>query len=223
MEPVRLELENICKEYRQGDTLIHALENVNLVIEPGEYLSITGQSGSGKSTLMNILGCLDVPTRGKYRIGGQDVHAMSARELSAFRSRTIGFIFQSFCLLPELNALENVELPLLYQKLPKKERRRRAEEALLRVGLENRMYHRPNQMSGGQQQRTAIARAIASQPCVILADEPTGNLDSASGKAVMEILTELNGEGKTVVIITHDDKIAKTTRTNVHICNGIVS
>lgn len=223
MEPIRLELENICKEYQQGDTIIHALQNVSLVIEPGEYLSITGQSGSGKSTLMNILGCLDVPTSGKYRIGGQDVQAMSSGELAAFRSRTIGFIFQNFCLLPELNAMENVELPLLYQKVPKKERQKRAEEALIRVGLESRMYHRPSQMSGGQQQRTAIARAIASQPAVILADEPTGNLDSASGQAVMEILGELNREGKTVVLITHDDKIAKRTRTNVHICNGIVS
>lgn len=148
---------------------------------------------------------------------------MTPGELADFRSRTIGFIFQSFCLMPDLNALENVELPLLYQKVPKKERKQRAMEALRRVGLENRMRHRPSQMSGGQQQRTAIARAIASQPSVILADEPTGNLDSESGKAVMEILGELNREGKTVVIITHDDKIAKTTRTNVRICNGIVS
>lgn len=223
MEPVRLELEDICKNYQQGDTIIHALQHVNLVIEPGEYLSITGQSGSGKSTLMNILGCLDVPSSGYYHIGGQDMGKMTPGELADFRSRTIGFIFQSFCLMPDLNALENVELPLLYQKVPKKERKQRAMEALRRVGLENRMRHRPSQMSGGQQQRTAIARAIASQPSVILADEPTGNLDSESGKAVMEILGELNREGKTVVIITHDDKIAKTTRTNVRICNGIVS
>lgn len=223
MEPVRLELQDICKNYQQGDTIIHALQHVNLIIEPGEYLSITGQSGSGKSTLMNILGCLDVPTSGSYRIGGQDMGKMTPGELADFRSRTIGFIFQSFCLMPDLNALENVELPLLYQKVPKKERKQRAMEALCRVGLENRMRHRPSQMSGGQQQRTAIARAIASQPSVILADEPTGNLDSGSGKAVMEILGELNREGKTVVIITHDDKIAKTTRTNVRICNGIVS
>ena len=223
MEPVRLELEDICKNYQQGDTTIHALQHVNLVIEPGEYLSITGQSGSGKSTLMNILGCLDVPSSGYYRIGGQDMGKMTPGELADFRSRTIGFIFQSFCLMPDLNALENVELPLLYQKVPKKERKQRAMEALRRVWLENRMRHRPSQMSGGQQQRTAIARAIASQPSVILADEPTGNLDSESGKAVMEILGELNREGKTVVIITHDDKIAKTTRTNVRICNGIVS
>lgn len=223
MEPVRLELQDICKNYQQGDTIIHALQHVNLIIEPGEYLSITGQSGSGKSTLMNILGCLDVPTSGSYRIGGQDMGKMTPGELADFRSRTIGFIFQSFCLMPDLNALENVELPLLYQKVPKNERKQRAMEALCRVGLENRMRHRPSQMSGGQQQRTAIARAIASQPSVILADEPTGNLDSGSGKAVMEILGELNREGKTVVIITHDDKIAKTTRTNVRICNGIVS
>ena len=160
MEPVRLELQDICKNYQQGDTIIHALQHVNLIIEPGEYLSITGQSGSGKSTLMNILGCLDVPTSGSYRIGGQDMGKMTPGELADFRSRTIGFIFQSFCLMPDLNALENVELPLLYQKVPKKERKQRAMEALCRVGLENRMRHRPSQMSGGQQQRTAIARAI---------------------------------------------------------------
>lgn len=223
MEPVALDMEGICKTYWQGDAEIHALQNVNLHIAPGEFLAITGQSGSGKSTLMNILGCLDTPTDGSYRIGGREIGEMSPRELAAFRSRTIGFIFQNFCLVPDLDAQENVELPLLYQGLPRRERRERAREALERVGLGERLHHRPNQMSGGQQQRVAVARAISARPGVILADEPTGNLDRLSGKAVMKILVELNNEGKTVILITHDDKIAKTSRRQVRICDGIVS
>ena len=221
MEPVALDMEGICKTYWQGDAEIHALQNVNLHIAPGEFLAITGQSGSGKSTLMNILGCLDTPTDGSYRIGGREIGEMSPRELAAFRSRTIGFIFQNFCLVPDLDAQENVELPLLYQGLPRRERRERAREALERVGLGERLHHRPNQMSGGQQQ--AVARAISARPGVILADEPTGNLDRLSGEAVMKILVELNNEGKTVILITHDDKIAKTSRRQVRICDGIVS
>ncbi|HIY27529.1 MAG TPA: ABC transporter ATP-binding protein [Firmicutes bacterium] len=223
MEPVALDMEGICKTYWQGDAEIHALQNVNLHIAPGEFLAITGQSGSGKSTLMNILGCLDTPTDGSYRIGGREIGEMSPRELAAFRSRTIGFIFQNFCLVPDLDAQENVELPLLYQGLPRRERRERAREALERVGLGERLHHRPNQMSGGQQQRVAVARAISARPGVILADEPTGNLDRLSGEAVMKILVELNNEGKTVILITHDDKIAKTSRRQVRICDGIVS
>ena len=223
MEPVALDMEGICKTYWQGDAEIHALQNVNLHIAPGEFLAITGQSGSGKSTLMNILGCLDTPTDGSYRIGGREIGEMSPRELAAFRSRTIGFIFQNFCLVPDLDAQENVELPLLYQGLPRRERLERAREALERVGLGERLHHRPNQMSGGQQQRVAVARAISARPGVILADEPTGNLDRLSGEAVMKILVELNNEGKTVILITHDDKIAKTSRRQVRICDGIVS
>ena len=223
MEPVALDMEGICKTYWQGDAEIHALQNVNLHIAPGEFLAITGQSGSGKSTLMNILGCLDTPTDGSYRIGGREIGEMSPRELAAFRSRTIGFIFQNFCLVPDLDAQENVELPLLYQGLPRRERRERAREALERVGLASRLHHRPNQMSGGQQQRVAVARAISARPGVIFADEPTGNLDRLSGEAVMKILVELNNEGKTVILITHDDKIAKTSRRQVRICDGIVS
>ena len=223
MEPVALDMEGICKTYWQGDAEIHALQNVNLHITPGEFLAITGQSGSGKSTLMNILGCLDTPTDGSYRIGGREIGEMSPRELAAFRSRTIGFIFQNFCLVPDLDAQENVELPLLYQGLPRRERRERAREALERVGLGTRLHHRPNQMNGGQQQRVAVARAISARPGVILADEPTGNLDRLSGEAVMKILVELNNEGKTVILITHDDKIAKTSRRQVRICDGIVS
>ena len=223
MEPVALDMEGICKTYWQGDAEIRALQNVNLHIAPGEFLAITGQSGSGKSTLMNILGCLDTPTDGSYRIGGREIGEMSPRELAAFRSRTIGFIFQNFCLVPDLDAQENVELPLLYQGLPHRERRERAREALERVGLGERLHHRPNQMSGGQQQRVAVARAISARPGVILADEPTGNLDRLSGEAVMKILVELNNEGKTVILITHDDKIAKTSRRQVRICDGIVS
>ncbi len=223
MEPVRLELENVCKTYYQGETPVHALSHVSLSIEPGTFLSITGQSGSGKSTLMNILGCLDVPTSGIYRIGGRETGNMNSHELASFRNRTIGFVFQNFCLIPSLDATENVELPLRYQGLPRKERHRMAEEALCRVGLSQRLHHRPSQMSGGQQQRVAVARAIAAGPSVILADEPTGNLDRASGEGVMAILKELNEEGKTVVLITHDDKIAKTAREQVRIRNGIVN
>ena len=223
MEPVALDMEGICKTYWQGDAEIRALQNVNLHIAPGEFLAITGQSVSGKSTLMIMLGCLDTPTDGSYRIGGREIGEMSPRELAAFRSRTIGFIFQNFCLVPDLDAQENVELPLLYQGLPRRERRERAREALERVGLGERLHHRPNQMSGGQQQRVAVARAISARPGVILADEPTGNLDRLSGEAVMKILVELNNEGKTVILITHDDKIAKTSRRQVRICDGIVS
>ncbi|HIS49818.1 MAG TPA: ABC transporter ATP-binding protein [Candidatus Gallacutalibacter pullistercoris] len=216
-------MEHICKEYTQGDTIIHALRDVDLTIESGEFLSITGQSGSGKSTLMNILGCLDVPTSGIYRIGGKEVNFMPPAALAAFRSRTIGFIFQNFCLIPDLDALENVELPLRYQGIPKRERHRMAEEALERVGLSHRLHHRPSQMSGGQQQRTAIARAIAARPSVILADEPTGNLDRASGEGIMSILQELHQEGKSVVLITHDNKIAKTAERHLDIRDGIVN
>lgn len=220
---MKLEMEHICKEYTQGDTIIHALRDIDLTIESGEFLSITGQSGSGKSTLMNILGCLDVPTSGIYRIGGKEVNFMPPAALAAFRSRTIGFIFQNFCLIPDLDALENVELPLRYQGIPKRERHRMAEEALGRVGLSNRLHHRPSQMSGGQQQRTAIARAIAARPSVILADEPTGNLDRASGEGIMSILQELHQEGKSVVLITHDNKIAKTAERHLDIRDGIVN
>lgn len=220
---MKLEMEHICKEYTQGDTIIHALRDVDLTIESGEFLSITGQSGSGKSTLMNILGCLDVPTSGIYRIGGKEVNFMPPAALAAFRSRTIGFIFQNFCLIPDLDALENVELPLRYQGIPKRERHRMAEEALERVGLSHRLHHRPSQMSGGQQQRTAIARAIAARPSVILADEPTGNLDRASGEGIMSILQELHQEGKSVVLITHDNKIAKTAERHLDIRDGIVN
>lgn len=220
---MKLEMEHICKEYTQGDTVIRALRDVDLTIESGEFLSITGQSGSGKSTLMNILGCLDVPTSGIYRIGGKEVNSMPPTALASFRSRTIGFIFQNFCLIPDLDALENVELPLRYQGVPKRERRRMAEEALERVGLSHRLHHRPSQMSGGQQQRTAIARAIAAKPSVILADEPTGNLDRASGEGIMSILQELHQEGKSVILITHDDKIAKTAQRHLDIRDGIVN
>ena len=223
MEPVALDMKGICKTYWQGDAEIRALQNVNLHIAPGEFLAITGQSGSGKSTLMNILGCLDTPTEGSYRIGGREIGEMSPWELAVFRSRTIGFIFQNFCLVPDLDAQENVELPLLYQGLPRRERRERAREALERVGLGERLHHRPNQMSGGQQQRAAVAQALSARPGVILADAPTGNLDRLFGEAGMKILVELNNEGKTVILITHDDKIAKTSRRQVRICDGIVS
>lgn len=219
-----IDVRQMSKIYNEGrENEVRALDDISLTVKWGEFLCILGQSGSGKSTLMNILGCLDTPTDGSYRIGGREIGEMSPRELAAFRSRTIGFIFQNFCLVPDLDAQENVELPLLYQGLPRRERRERAREALERVGLGERLHHRPNQMSGGQQQRVAVARAISARPGVILADEPTGNLDRLSGEAVMKILVELNNEGKTVILITHDDKIAKTSRRQVRICDGIVS
>ena len=203
-----ISVSSIYKTYELDGKTIHALSDVSLTIGSGELAAIEGPSGSGKSTLMNILGCLDTPTSGKYFLDGEDVSGMSERKLTRIRNRTIGFIFQSFNLISGQNALENVELPLIYRKVERAKRRHMAEEALERVGLADRMHHLPTQMSGGQQQRVAIARAIAAKPPIILADEPTGNLDPESGKAVMDILRELNKEGKTVVLITHDRKIA---------------
>lgn len=203
-----ISVSNIYKTYELDGKTINALSNVSIDIGRGEFAAIEGPSGSGKSTLMNILGCLDTPTSGRYFLDGEDVSEMSERKLTRIRNRTIGFIFQSFNLISGQDALENVELPLIYRGVEREKRRRIAEEALKRVGLADRMHHLPMQMSGGQQQRVAIARAIAAKPPIILADEPTGNLDPESGKAVMDILRELNKEGKTVVLITHDRKIA---------------
>lgn len=213
-------ISNIYKIYNKGENEVRALDGVSLSIDPGEFVAIVGQSGSGKSTLMNILGCLDTPTSGEYRLGGQDVAGLDERKLTQIRNREIGFVFQGFNLIPGLDALENVELPLVYRGMPKEERRRLARSALDEVGLSGRLRHKPAQMSGGQQQRVAIARAIAAKPPIILADEPTGNLDSKSGEAVMHILNELNAEGKTVVLITHDDKIAKAAGRTLKIQDG---
>ena len=202
-----IEMQNICKTYTLGAGRVHALDRVNFSVAQGEMVAILGPSGSGKSTLMNLLGCLDVPDGGTYRLAGQAVERMTEGQLSAVRGRTVGFVFQGFHLLPGLTALENVALPLLYRGIPDRVRRRMARESLAQVGLAERMHHRPAQLSGGQQQRVAIARAIAGQPPVLLADEPTGNLDSAAGREILALLGDLHRQGHTVVMITHDPAI----------------
>lgn len=211
---------DLCKKYNVGGSEVRALDGVSFDIMNGEYVTITGVSGSGKSTLMNIMGCLDTPTSGVYMLDGCDVSGMDDRELSRIRSRKIGFIFQSFNLIPSLTALENVELPLVYRGIPKVKRRECAREALAMVGMESRAGHRPTELSGGQQQRTAIARAIAADPSIILADEPCGNLDSANSREVMDILSALNHRGKTVVMITHDENVAKRAQRLIRIADG---
>lgn len=213
-------IRDMCKIYNPGENEVRALDHVDLKIDSNEFVAIIGQSGSGKSTLMNMLGCLDVPTSGSYLLKGQDVSHLTDDELSDIRNREIGFIFQGFNLIAGLTALQNVELPLIYRGVPKKERIRLAEIALEKVGLKNRMSHRPSEMSGGQQQRVAIARAIAQAPPVILADEPTGNLDSASTGEIMEILKELHREGRTVILITHDNDIAARAKRIIRIMDG---
>ncbi len=213
-------VSNIYKLYNKGENEVHALDGVSFSIQPGEFLAIVGQSGSGKSTLMNILGCLDTPTSGEYYLDGRNVSGMNEAMLTEIRNQEIGFVFQGFNLIGSLDAIENVELPLLYRGLSKEERRRLAELALREVGLSRRICHKPSQMSGGQQQRVAIARAIAAKPPIILADEPTGNLDSKSGAAVMDILRCLNAEGRTVILITHDEKIAAAAKRVIQIQDG---
>ena len=215
-----VDVKDICKVYNPGENEVRALDHVSLSIEKGEFVAIIGQSGSGKSTLMNMLGCLDVPTSGKYYLNGRDVSELTDDEQSDIRNREIGFIFQGFNLISNLTAQENVELPLIYRGVPKKERERLAVESLKIVGLSHRMDHKPNEMSGGQQQRVAIARAIAAKPPVILADEPTGNLDSASSKEILQILKELYKGGRTVILITHDNGIAAQAKRVIRILDG---
>lgn len=219
MEPL-IHIEDISKIYNPGENAVHALDHVSLDIEAGEFVAIIGQSGSGKSTLMNMLGCLDTPTSGTYILSGQDVSTMTDNQLSDIRNKQIGFIFQGFNLISNLTALENVELPLIYRGMPARERRNCSLDALNIVGLEHRINHKPSEMSGGQQQRVAIARAIAAKPPVILADEPTGNLDSASTKEIMNTLHELHAGGRTVILITHDDQIAANAKRVVRIMDG---
>ena len=217
-----VEIKDVCKIYNPGENEVRALDHVSLTIDEQEFVAIIGHSGSGKSTLMNMLGCLDVPTSGEYWLHGQDVSALSDDELSDIRNREIGFIFQGFNLIPNLTALENVELPLIYRGVSKSVREELSVEALKKVGLEHRMDHKPSEMSGGQQQRVAIARAIAQAPPVILADEPTGNLDSNSTKEIMDILKGLHKEGRTVILITHDNEIAAQAKRVIKIRDGKV-
>ena len=219
MSPL-IELKNAYKIYNPGENEVRALDGVNLEIDRGDFVAIVGHSGSGKSTLMNMLGLLDVVTSGTYILNGKDVSDMDDDELSSIRNLEIGFIFQGFNLIPSLTAQGNVELPLIYRGMKAEQRHELSEAALKRVGLEKRMDHLPNQMSGGQQQRVAIARALAAKPPLILADEPTGNLDSNSGKEVMRIINELWAEGRTIILITHDDSIAETAHRVIRISDG---
>ena len=217
---ILFEMQGINKFYPMGEELSHVLKDVNLTVHEGEYLSVLGPSGSGKSTLMNIIGCLDTASSGRYILRGQETGELAENELAAIRSGEIGFVFQNFQLLPRLDALKNVEVPLIYAGIPLRERRRRAQAMLERVGLSDRMHHFPNQLSGGQQQRVAIARALVGNPSLLLADEPTGALDQKTGRQVMELFRELNREGRTIVMITHDTQIASYARRIVHIIDG---
>ena len=216
-----IDIENVYKIYNEGtEAEVRALDGVNLAIDRGEFVAVVGQSGSGKSTLMNILGCLDIPTRGTYRIDGQDVRELDDAQLSHIRNKQVGFIFQGYNLIPSLTAYENVELPLIYQNVSAFKRRDLVMDAMERVGVAERYRHHPSEMSGGQQQRVAIARAIATRPPIIMADEPTGALDSHTGKEVLHFLQELNKEGSTIILITHDNSIAATARRVVRISDG---
>jgi putative ABC transport system ATP-binding protein len=219
-EPPILEVRDVTKHYRMGSEVVRALDGVSLTICKGEYVAIMGASGSGKSTLLNILGCLDVPTSGEYFLGGQDVARLSPSTLALVRGRRVGFVFQTFELLPRATALKNVELPLVYARA--RNRRQRALEALRRVGLDDRVSPRPNQLSGGQRQRVAIARALAQTPDILLADEPTGNLDSKTGHDILNLFEALNREGQTIVLVTHDVNIAHRCRRIVRLSDGKV-
>ena len=215
-----IHIENMKKIYNPGENEVRALDGIDLDIEKGDLVAIVGHSGSGKSTLMNMLGCLDTPTSGKYVLDGQDVARMTDNQLADVRNKEIGFIFQGFNLISNLDAVGNVELPLVYRGVSKNERKQLAMEALKSVGLEDRMKHKPNEMSGGQQQRVAVARAVAAKPPIILADEPTGNLDTKSTQEILEILKELHRSGRTVIIITHDEEIASQAHRVIRILDG---
>lgn len=217
-----IEIKQITKLYEMGDEKLYALRGVDLKIEKNEYVAIMGPSGSGKSTLMNIIGCLDTPTSGDYILNGKDVHEMDDDELAGIRNKEIGFVFQTFNLLPRSNALHNVELPLVYSGLSKSERMRRAEEALVNVGLGDRMTHKPNELSGGQRQRVAVARALINKPSIILADEPTGNLDTKTGEEIMALMKELNEKGNTIIMVTHEEDIAMHAKRIVKIRDGMI-
>lgn len=217
-----IKINDLVKTYDTGSIQVKALKGINLTIEQGDYVAIMGTSGSGKSTLMNILGCLDRPTEGQYLLDGIDIKDQTPDELSLIRNKKIGFVFQSFNLIPRTSAMKNVELPMTYAKMKRKVRLQRAKELLMKVGLESRLDHMPNELSGGQRQRVAIARALANNPPIILADEPTGNLDTASSVEIMDLFTELNQEGATVIIVTHEDDIAEFTNRIIRFQDGTV-
>ncbi|MGA2172459.1 MAG: ABC transporter ATP-binding protein [Sedimentisphaerales bacterium] len=215
-----LVFEKLCKSYLLGQVELRALRDIDLTIENGEYMAIMGPSGSGKSTLLNIIGCLDKPTSGKYVLGNQDVSTLDDNQLSSIRGKHIGFVFQSFNLISQLNVIENIEVPMFYQGLPEHKSEAKARELAELVGLGDRAKHRPSELSGGQQQRVAIARALANDPLIVLADEPTGNLDSESGREILAILDRLHEQGKTLIVITHDEGIAKHTQRQIRLLDG---
>lgn len=217
-----IEIKDLKKIYSLGDIEVPALNGINIGIEDNEYLAIMGPSGSGKSTMMNIIGCLDVPTEGEYHLNNQDVSKLSDDELAVIRNKEIGFVFQTFNLLPRADALHNVELPMIYSGLNRAQRRQMALDALERVGLGDRVHHKPNELSGGQRQRVAIARALVNKPSIILADEPTGNLDSKTGKEIMEIFEQLHEAGNTIILITHEEYIANHSNRTVRLLDGMV-
>lgn len=217
-----INIEHIAKIYQVGSEEVHALADVSVKIDKNEYVAIMGPSGSGKSTLMNILGCLDTPTKGLYDFKGENVSEMSDNELAKIRNREIGFVFQTFNLLPRSDALHNVELPLIYAGVPSHERKDRAREALINVGLGDRIHHKPNELSGGQRQRVAVARALVTNPAIILADEPTGNLDSRTGEEIMILFNEIHQQGNTIILVTHEEYIAKHAARIIRIRDGFI-
>jgi len=220
--PMVIDIENITKDYVMGEEIVRALRGVSLQIQRNEYIAVMGPSGSGKSTLMNMLGCLDTPTSGRYQFNGRNVAEMNDDELAAIRNREIGFVFQMFNLLPRSNSLRNVELPLIYAGIDPETREERATQALVDVGLGDRLHHKPNELSGGQRQRVAVARALVTRPSIILADEPTGNLDSKTGEEIMALLEDLYYRGNTIILVTHERDIAAHARRTVHLRDGVI-